>query len=268
MNSDAYENETPVLNPADYPVSERIWDGLIWHNPMWENPIDGSLLLLVPGGKFLAGGPGSNEGGGAPFEVDLPAFYLGIHPVTNGQYMRFMKATGHRKPDNSFYETKSTHPVTDVSWEDAQAYCQWAGLRLPSELEWEKGSRGLDGREYPWGKEWEEKKCRNYKNKGSETTASVWSYPEGSSPWGHYQMSGNVWEWCGDWYEEKAYERYRRGELWAPTEKSRSRASRVLRGGSWGGGNRDLFRCAYRSDGGPDRRSGGSGFRVARTLTT
>jgi formylglycine-generating enzyme required for sulfatase activity len=229
--------------------------------PQWliENAKDGSLLLLVPAGKFLAG---ENP----PFAVELPAYYLGIHPVTNGQYMRFMKATGHRKPDNSFYETKSTHPVTDVSWEDAQAYCKWAGLRLPSELEWEKGSRGVDGREYPWGKEWDEKKCRNSENKKSETTASVWSYPKGSSLWGHYQMSGNVWEWCVDAWESGAYGRYKAGDLTMP--KASSGASRVLRGGSWGNDGLDYFRCACRVHGGPGIRFGYFGFRVARTLTT
>ena len=127
--------------------------------PLVENPVDGVLMLLIPGGVFLAGGPEADEGGGKPFEVDLPSYYLALHPVTNAQYARFLTA---RRPstkelckwillerDSSVVaangrfkadEAKADHPVVQVSWHGAEAYCEWARVRLPSELEWGKGS--------------------------------------------------------------------------------------------------------------------------------
>jgi len=221
--------------------------------PIIENAKDGTLLVLVPGGKFMGGDP--------PFAGELPAYYLGLHPVTNGQYGRFVKETGHRVPDNKIWqeEGKSWHPVTDVSWGDAQAYCQWAGLRLPGELEWEKGARWVDGRKYPWGNEWDESKCRNDKNSGSERTSSVWDYAKGQSPWGLYQMSGNVWEWCEDWYEAEAYNRYKRGDLTRP----KTGTARVVRGGSWSLGDPDYFLGSLRGLLTPDGRYGRDGFRCA-----
>jgi len=246
-----------------------------------ENAKDGTLLALIPEGEFLAGGSKNENEGGGPFKVRLPAYYLALHAVTNLQYARFLSEVRPAKADvekwillssgcsvraqgggYEEYGGKGDHPVVQVSWYGAQAYAQWAGLRLPSELEWEKGARGTDGREYPWGANWDQNKCRNDKNKGNERTCGIWSYAEGQSAWGLYQMAGNVWEWCADWYEKEAYTRYKGRNLTTPSSGVR----RVVRGGSWDNDDTGNFRCAYRRYYEPDFRNGHHGFRCARTL--
>jgi formylglycine-generating enzyme required for sulfatase activity len=192
------------------------------------NIADGTLLIRIPAGQFILGSDRWPEEGGEAFKVNLDHdYYIAVHEVTNAQYKRFVDATGHRPPDqfdsqgepapvwkgNSFPQEQRDRPVAGVSWEDAEAYCKWAGLRLPTELEWEKAARGTDGRTSPWGNDWDERRCRNAVGE-RQGTGSVYEHPEGRSPWGLYGMAGNVAEWCQDWYEgAKDYERYRTGDV-------------------------------------------------------
>jgi len=228
------------------------------------NSKDGSVLVLIPAGKFLAGGPWKADMTAKPFEVDLPAFYLGLHEVTNAQYLRFVESASRTPPSHwqqgRVPQGKEDHPVVHVSWDDAHAYCQWAGLRLPRELEWEKGARGVDGRAYPWGSQWDAAKCRNKTNCGSEETCSVSAYPESRSPWGVLHTSGNAWEWNADWSDLGAMDRYGRGDL----SPAASGTLRRVRGGGWDVDDPDLFRCAHLHGGSPGIRIPFGGFRVAK----
>jgi formylglycine-generating enzyme required for sulfatase activity len=240
-----------------------------------EHPKTGMLMVRVPKGKFLTdtyGGknnyPGVSVG---PFEVNLAAYYMAVHPVTNAQYARFVAETGHRKPEQADYGTpvwnngtfppeNADHPVVCVTWEDAYAYCRWAGLRLPKELEWEKAARGLDCRAYPWGTEWDSDRCQNCYTDDGETTAGVWRYGQGGAPFGGIQFSGNVNEWCADYYDEDVYSHYRHG---LRLHDSPSGSQRVWRGGSWRLTGQNCCSASYRGRNRPDYCNADIGFRCA-----
>ena len=219
-------------------------------------------MVLVPAGEFEMGdGQDSNC---PKHRVVLDAYYLGLYCVTNRQYKKFVEETGHRAPDNNRWQQSdlSDHPVTDVSWDDATAYAKWAGCTLPTEAQWEKAARGPKGFIYPWGNEWDEKKCRNSDNKGSEQTCRVYDYPEGVSGYGIYNQSGNVWEWCADWYEGDYYKSSPRENPRGPEGGS----GRVYRGGGWGLGGASPCRGVNRCWRVPGDRYGFVGFRLARIV--
>ncbi len=161
-------------------------------------------------------------------EVHVDAFYIDKFEVTNAEYQEFIDATGHVAPrhweNRKHPEGEGAFPVVYVSWKDANAYCRWAGKRLPTEIEWEKAARGTDARIWPWGNVFDITRCNVESWEGSGPKP-VGSYPQGVSPYGAYDMAGNVWEWTDSWYD--AYP----GNTFTTTEFGQK--FRVLRGGSW-----------------------------------
>ncbi len=226
--------------------------------PLVRNVKDGSVMVLVPAGEFEMGD--GRDADCPKHRVSLDAYYIGVCCVTNAQYARYVEEVESRKW--KVESGREDHPVVNVSWDDAAAYAKWAGCALPTEAQWEKAARGPAGLVYPWGNKWDEKKCRNDKNKGSGTTCAVWEYPAGASGYGTLNQSGNVLEWCWDWYGRESYT-----EAWAGRnpEGPSMGAFRVIRGGGWRGGGASACRGARRLWFLPVGRDGARGFRLVRT---
>jgi len=246
----------------------------------WVNPRDGSVMRLIPAGGFIMGSTQAQIEAarlmdiyGHEFSlldempqlcVSLPDYYLGECTVTNEQFANFLSDFQpapaelrllaptleriHISTDGRHaYEVEAgfeRHPVIQASWFGAEEYCKWAGLRLPTEMEWEKAARGTNGRIYPWGNEWHDDYLRwdMEKSRRYSTTAPVDAYPHGCSPYGIFQMLGNVVEWCADWYQWDVYRRYTTSDSRPPLRGE----TRVVRGGNYLTGKRTLFRCAHR----------------------
>lgn len=245
----------------------------------WKNEKDGSLMRLIPAGEFLMGstreqieaamamdkaGPEFPLLHETPqFRVKLDNFYLSVFAVTNEQFAQFLseakpapaqlqqwvswldRIVSSRDESNRFRALPEfkMYPVINVTWFGAEAYCHWAGLRLPTEIEWEKAARGNDGRIFPWGNEWDPKRlCWWGSHDEKETTVPVDVFLGGCSPYGIFQMAGNVEEWCADWYQRDVYARYAAGNLAIP----RAGMGRVIRGGNCLRKNKLEFRCAMR----------------------
>jgi len=221
-------------------------------------------MVYVPAGTFAMGDThGDGEDDERPAHpVTLSAFWLDRAEVTNAQFARFVKVardSGLARGDRWVLEAgKDQYPVVNIPWRVAVAYCRWAGKRLPTEAEWEYAARGTDGRKYPWGDAWDDRRARFDGNRGSQGAAPVGSYPTGGSPFGALDMAGNVWEWVSTLYRPYPYVS-RDGRESASTQDRH-----VFRGGSW-----DLYpwdlRASNREFGEPGYRSVYIGFRCARS---
>lgn len=199
------------------------------------NPKDGLEYVWIPPGEFLMGAtPGDLEA----FDDEKPqhqvwiskGFWLGKTPVTVSAYKRFVKETGHAMPEPPSFNpgwAKEDHPIVNVLWEDAQPYGSWAGMRLPTEAEWEYAARGgKEGLKYPWGNELSSD-CANYDSKHGGTTHFPMFPPQ--NDWGLHDMAGNVWEWVADNYGVEYYKQNEGKDPGGPANGD----YRVMRGGAW-----------------------------------
>ena len=145
-------------------------------------------MILIPGGEFTMGSNVGEKDERPERKVEVPSFYIDRYEVTNADYARF-------DSNHTFEPGKEMNAVSDVTWEDADAYAKWAGKRLPTEQEWEKAARGTDGRVFPWGNHFVPGIVLNHDR------GRVDAVPNGASPYRVEQMAGNVWEWTADWYQ-------------------------------------------------------------------
>lgn len=237
---------------------------------------DGAPMVLIPAGAFTMG---SNDG--LPAErpehvVTLDAYVIDRYEVSLRLYRKFLQEAQRDAPptwDDEAAETVGDRPAIGVSWADASAYCAWAGKRLPTEAEWEKGARGTDGRRYPWGPMQPFVDIANY-NRGvwvseAVTLVSVAGGVEGMSvrhglkeggrsPYGLHHMAGNAAEWVADWYDREYYAKSPDKNPTGPAKGEK----KVIRGGSWS----DLpvaLRSSARASAEPDFQDRAIGFRCA-----
>jgi formylglycine-generating enzyme required for sulfatase activity len=233
-----------------------------------ENIPDINGMVYIPPGEFIMGSTEADILVSADFDefpqrrVFVEGFYIDIAEVTNVQYKLFVDSMHVEPPfywdEGNYPLGMDGYPVSSVSWDDARAYAEFVGKRLPTEEEWEKAARGTDGRRYPWGNEFDNKKCNN-----TTRILPVWSLPEGASPYGILNMSGNVAEWV-----DGPYAPYPRSDTdtlhWRTAEYKPNFdvKFRVYRGGSWNSYGKYL-RCANRENAKPRETWNTIGFRCA-----
>ena len=227
---------------------------------------DGQTLLWVPGGSFMMGREEGGDDDERPVhQVTLSGFWIGRCEVTNELYRTFCEATGRTFPANS--TQGDTHPVVHVSWDNAQAYCDHYGYTLPTEAQWEYAARGAAGSTYPWGDLWDGQRCCFYDNRGpGDATFPVGSFPAGASWCGALDMTGNVWEWCADWYLSTYYSISPALNPPGPSNSDCPEGGpcRILRGAAWNTLAQSC-RADRRSENNPSYTNSSIGFRVAYT---
>ena len=280
MRNDCWDNGQDVTVTVDRRVAVTIRMRslpLFPRGKMFFNQKDGSTMVRIEAGPFTMGSDhGDPDEAGSDPDVSPGPYYLSRYEITNAQWRKFIDGNPEwqkgrvrvRSLDRNYLghwdgealpPGKAEHPVTYVNWFAAQAYCRWAEGRLPSEAEWEKGARGSQARVYPWDGGWEPKRCNSMENGGADTfaeTAPVGWFLTGASPYGLFDMAGNVWEWTLSIKCKYPYVAADGRESLVDTQ-----ALRVLRGGSF-----DCYRAhcrtANRFEGHPELGGFDIGFRL------
>lgn len=241
---------------------------------------DGAPMALIPEGSFHMGVPHAARDGGVDerpnHEVFLKNYYMDIYEVTNGRYLQFVTETGHRAPQHPTDETRNLWkgnmmpesvtdlPVINVDWFDAEAYCRWAGKRLPTEAEWEKAAKGDNDWRFAWGDVEPTNEHANFNQlawRGEATLVQVGIYEKGKSPYGIYDVAGNVWEWVSDWYQVDYYSH-------SPKENPQGPASgtyKAVRSSGWQGETPQM-RVFTRIKSLPNDRNDSTGFRCVQDV--
>lgn len=245
-DTSCFECHGPYLSEKFISIDSRYDKGLITYqsirahasnsketNAKDKDASSGDNMIYIPAGEFTMG---SNEWWPKcqpEHKRVLNAFYIDRFEVTNKRYMRFVNAAKKAPPANwingKYPKGRAGHPVVFVSWYDANDFCKWEGKRLPTEAEWEKAARGTDKRTFPWGDKFDAKKG-NTPQYGKNDTMPVGSFENGKSPYGVYDMAGNVWEWTDDWFKPYPGNTH--------PDENYGEKYKVLRGGSW-------YDCTY-----------------------